>query len=47
MSGGAFKDLSNNTFRGISGNTTWKFTTSATPPAGSLGTMFLIFAVFT
>ena len=38
ISGGAFKDLSNNNFAGISGSATWKFTTSATPPAGILGT---------
>ncbi|MEJ7674063.1 MAG: Ig-like domain-containing protein [Chitinophagaceae bacterium] len=36
ISNGAFKDLSNNNFAGITGNTTWRFTTSATPPVGIL-----------
>ena len=40
ISSGAFKDLSNNNFAGISGNATWKFTTSATAPAGTLGTTY-------
>lgn len=40
ISNGAFKDLSNNNFAGISGNTEWRFTTSATAPAGSLGTNY-------
>jgi len=40
ISSGAFKDLSNNNFAGISGNATWKFTTTATPPAGTLGTTY-------
>ncbi|MGI8582421.1 MAG: lamin tail domain-containing protein [Chitinophagaceae bacterium] len=40
ISNGAFKDLSNNNFAGITGNTTWRFTTSATPPAGILGATY-------
>ncbi|MEJ7820701.1 MAG: Ig-like domain-containing protein [Chitinophagaceae bacterium] len=40
ISNGAFTDLSNNNFSGISGNATWKFTTSATAPAGSLATTY-------
>jgi hypothetical protein len=40
VSGGAFKDLASNNFAGISGNVTWKFTTTATPPAGTLGTTY-------
>jgi len=37
---GAIKDLANNNFAGISGNSTWKFTTSATLPTGTLGTTY-------
>jgi hypothetical protein len=35
-----FKDLSNNNFAGISGNTIWNFTTVAPPAAGVLGTTY-------
>ena len=40
ISAGSFKDLAGNDFPGISGNTAWKFTTAATPPAGALGTTY-------
>jgi hypothetical protein len=40
ISSGAFKDANNNNFAGISGPTTWNFTTSVTPAAGTLGTTY-------
>lgn len=40
ITSGAFKDLANNNFGGITGNSTWNFTTASTPPAGSVGTLY-------
>lgn len=40
INAGAFVDANNNPFAGITGATTWNFTTSATPPAGVLGTTY-------
>ncbi len=40
ISSGAFVDLNDNAFPGISGATTWNFTTAATPPAGTLETTY-------
>ncbi len=40
MDAGTFKDLSNNNFNGISGNSTWTFTTMPTPPPGVIGTVY-------
>ena len=40
ISANALKDLANNNFAGISGNTAWNFTTSATAPVGVLGTTY-------
>ena len=36
----AFKDLANNNFAGITGNTAWNFSTAATAPVGTLGTTY-------
>lgn len=36
----AFKDLANNNFAGISGNSTWSFTTAAGAPVGEVGTTY-------
>lgn len=40
VSNTAIKDLANNNFAGISGNVTWRFTTSTTAPIGLLGTTY-------
>lgn len=40
ISSGAFKDGSENNFAGITGSSAWNFTTSDTPPAGTLGTTY-------
>ncbi len=40
VSSGAFTDLSSNVFAGISGASTWSFTTTATLPMGVLGTTY-------
>jgi hypothetical protein len=40
ISAGAFKDLANNNFAGITGNATWRFTTAASAPIGILGTAY-------
>jgi hypothetical protein len=37
ISAGAFKDVLNNNFAGISGNSTWSFTTVGPPPPGIVG----------
>lgn len=36
----AFKDLANNNFAGITGNSTWNFTTAAGAPVGVVGTTY-------
>ena len=40
ISAGAFIDLNNNAFPGISGAATWNFTTAVTAPAGTLETTY-------
>ncbi|MEO6868308.1 MAG: choice-of-anchor J domain-containing protein, partial [Ginsengibacter sp.] len=43
VSSGAITDLSGNAFAGISGPSTWSFTTTATLPVGVLGTTYNFF----
>lgn len=40
ITSGAFKDIALNNFAGITGSSTWAFTTTATAPAGTLGTTY-------
>ena len=40
ISSGSFRDIAGNTFTGLSGNTSWNFTTASTAPAGALGTTY-------
>jgi hypothetical protein len=40
ITAGAFKDVLNNNFAGISGNSTWTFTTVGPPPPGIIGNTY-------
>jgi hypothetical protein len=40
ITSGAFKDLADNDFAGITGNGTWNFTTAAGAPTGTIGTTY-------
>ncbi len=40
VSSGAFTDIALNNFAGITGNSTWSFTTAATAPSGTTGTTY-------